>query len=264
MIIGQVRAIISAFKILPANDRDISRRQALGLGAIIGGAFSGLLSLVHHPALAKGNKPQRREEEGAMKLMKPRLKGQIPLEGAIKKRRTIRSFAAGPLSLQQLSQILWAAQGITDDGGFKRAAPSAGALYPADIFVVVGRKGVEGLNEGVYYYAPGDHMVSKTVEGDKRKEVALASLSQMWMADATLQLVLTCEYKRITVKYGDRGIRYAHIEIGHIGQNILLQCQALGLSAGIVGAFHDRDLIRVLSLPKNHEPLIILPVGWKA
>jgi len=198
-----------------------------------------------------------------MKLPQPRTQGRISLEGTIKKRRTVRSFTSEPLTLEQISQLFWAAQGITGNRGFKRAAPSAGALYPMDLYAVVGTGGVEGLTAGIYHYDPRDHGLSLAIGGDLRTAVAKAALSQMWVASPPLDLVITAEYNRIAVKYGSRGVRYAMIEAGHIGQNIFLQAEALGLGAGIVGAFDDEDLIRVMKIPRDHEPLLIMPVGYK-
>ncbi|MBU0986487.1 MAG: SagB/ThcOx family dehydrogenase [Proteobacteria bacterium] len=197
-----------------------------------------------------------------MNLPNPRLKGDVSVEEAIKHRRTVRSYLSKPLTLEQFSQILWAAQGITDARGYKRSAPSGGALYPMDIFVVAGDNGVKELKAGIYHYEPHQHAVLLITEGDLRKDVAGTALSQMWMARAPLNLVITSEYSRITSKYGTRGERYAMIEAGHVGQNIFLQAEALGLRAGIVGAFHDNDVIRVMKISGSHEPLLILPVGY--
>ncbi len=196
-------------------------------------------------------------------LPHPTLDGKVSVEQAIQQRRTVRSFRPDPLTLEQLSQLVWAAQGITDRSTEKRAAPSAGALYPLDLYVIVGKACVRGMEEGVYHYLPGNHSVSTVTGGDRRKEVALASLWQMWIAQAPVVLVVAAEYGRITGKYGDRGIRYAHIEVGHVGQNLFLQAEALGLGAGIVGAFQDGEVTRILGMPRNHEPLLIMPVGYR-
>jgi SagB-type dehydrogenase family enzyme len=165
--------------------------------------------------------------------------------------------------MAQLSQLLWAAQGITDERRGFRAAPSAGALYPLDVYAVVGEGGVEGLRAGVYRYYPAKHGLEIISTGDKRRQVANAALSQMWIATAPVVFVITAEYERITRKYGERGIRYAHIEVGHVGQNIFLQAGALGLGAGIVGAFRDASVAEAIGAPKEHEPLIIMPVRYK-
>jgi SagB-type dehydrogenase family enzyme len=201
-------------------------------------------------------------QEANMKLRPPKTDGTVSVESAIKQRRTIRSFSPEILNLNQLSQLLWSAQGMTENGGFKRVAPSAGALYPMDVYAVVGRSSVEQIEAGVYHYEPNGHMLSHVEMTDVRDRVAKASLSQMWMARAPLNIVITAEYSRITVKYKERGIRYAMIEAGHIAQNLFLQAEALGLKAGIVGAFHDNELIEILKIPRSHEPLLILPVGY--
>jgi SagB-type dehydrogenase family enzyme len=196
-------------------------------------------------------------------LPKPSLDGKVSLEKAIRERRTIRDFRERPLSIQQLSQLLWAGQGITDPTTGKRAAPSGGALYPLDIYILVGENGIEAMEAGVYHYSPKEHSISITLKGDHRKEVSWASLSQMWMAKAPVIFMITAEYKRITGKYGERGIRYALIEVGHAGQNLFLQAEAVGLGAGIVGAFNDLEVSKVAGLPPKHEPLLIVPVGYK-
>jgi len=240
----------------------LSRRQACQVGAAMGLSLSTLLTFRLDKVFAKVKGSVNREKK-TMDLMQPVFDGNMSLEKAIKQRRTVRSFTNKPISKQQLSQILWSAQGVTDDRGFKRAAPSGGALYPSDVYVAVGGSCVETFSSGVYHYNPSSHSVTTVVEGDKRKDVARASLRQMWMADAPVIFVVTAEYDRICTKYGKRGIRYALIEMGHIGQNIFLQSQALGLEAGIVGAFNDEEVADVVGVEKNHEPLVILPVGWE-
>ncbi|MBW1961836.1 MAG: SagB/ThcOx family dehydrogenase [Deltaproteobacteria bacterium] len=198
-----------------------------------------------------------------MKLPPADFTGKVALERTIKQRRTIRSFSSAPLTLKQFAQLLWAAYGTTDDRGFMRAVPSAGALYPMDIYAVVGTGGIETIQAGIHHYEPRKHTVVLLGRGDFRNEISKASLFQTWMAVAPLMIVITAEYDRITGRYGDRGIRYAIMESGHIAQNIFLQAEALGLGAGIVGAFNDRGVNRVMNIPSSHEPLLIMPVGYK-
>jgi len=198
-----------------------------------------------------------------MQLPNPTTDGDVSLEMTIHQRRTVRSFHSKALTITQLSQLLWAAQGITEPGGFKRAAPSAGALYPMDIYGAVGGGCIDGLNPGVYLYDPATHSFSLAQEGDIRRDIAMASLGQMWMSYAPIAFVITAEYSRIMAKYGQRGVRYAMIEAGHIGQNIFLQSQAMGLEAGIVGAFEDQKVIQAMGIKGTHEPLLIMPVGYK-
>lgn len=196
-------------------------------------------------------------------LPKPSLDRKVSVEKAIKQRRTIRDFQERTLSLDHLSQLVWSAQGITDSTRGRRAAASGGALYPLDIYVLTGENGVEKMEAGVYHYSPKEHSVLPIAKGDRRREIASASLSQMWMAKAPVIFVITVEYKRITGKYGERGVRYALIEVGHVGQNLFLQAEALGLGAGIVGAFNDSEVSKVVGVPAEHEPLLIMPVGYK-
>ena len=199
-----------------------------------------------------------------MQLPKPKRQGTLTVERAIEQRRTVRAFGSQMLQLDQLSQLLWSAQGITGRRGFKRSAPSAGALYPMDVYVVIGQASVAQIDSGVYHYEPSGHELSPISRLDLRKGVDRASLSQMWMAQAPINFVITAQYSRITGKYGKRGVRYALIEAGHIGQNIYLQAEALGLKAGIVGAYHDEKLIEIMNLPHSHEPLLIMPAGYAA
>jgi SagB-type dehydrogenase family enzyme len=157
--------------------------------------------------------------------------------------------------------LLWAAQGITDRNRGFRSAPSGGALYPLDVYVVAGKGGVEGIGAGIYRYLPQKHVLEKLGDGDRRERLAQAALQQTWIGEAPVVFVITAEYSRITGKYGQRGIRYAQIEIGHVGQNIFLQAEALKLRTGIVGAFYDDKVAETIEAPDKHEPMLIMPVG---
>ena len=200
------------------------------------------------------------QSQKPIKLPEPVYQSQTSVEEAIKSRRSIRAYKNAPLSLQQLSQILWAAQGITSTGGY-RSAPSAGALYPLELYVVVGQ--VEGLTPGVYQYHPQGHKLTVKIEEDKRIALARASVMQSWMAKAPAMLVVTAFYSRTTVKYGPRGKRYVHMEVGHAAQNVYLQAAALDLGTVMVGAFVDTAVKEILSLKKTEEPMAIMPVGIK-
>jgi SagB-type dehydrogenase family enzyme len=203
-------------------------------------------------------------QEGIVKLPLPRRQGTVSVEQAIDQRRTVRKFASRPLDLSQVSQLLWSAQGITEKNGFRRAVPSAGALYPMDVFVVAGHERVAQMDAGVYQYKPKGHMLSLAVKSDLREAIARAALSQMWIARAPLSMVITAEFKRITKKYKKRGVIYAIIEAGHMGQNLFLQAEALGLKASIVGAFHEKKLVKAIRIPSSHTPLSIMPIGYQA
>ncbi len=196
-------------------------------------------------------------------LPPPSERGKVSVEEALKSRRTRRSFKTTALSLQQLAQLLWAAYGVTAEryGYHLKTAPSAGALYPIDVYAVIGRGGVEGLKSGVYHYRPAAHALRPIKAGETRPALAEAALGQAWMAEAPVMLVVTGQYARCTIKYGRRGVVYTHLEAGSVGQNIFLQAEALGLGAGIVGAFDNRRVIEVMGLPDEHDPLLIMPVG---
>ncbi|MEM4250865.1 MAG: SagB/ThcOx family dehydrogenase [Candidatus Bathyarchaeia archaeon] len=193
-------------------------------------------------------------------LMQPRKSSDTSLEEALLNRRSVRNYADGALTLDQLSQLLWAAQGLTSPQGL-RTAPSAGGLYPLEVYVVVG--GVEGLSPGVYRYLPNSHSILRILDGDRRVKLAQASLDQSWVKDAAVDVIIAAAYERITVKYGERGVRYVHLEAGHAAQNVCLQAVALGLGAVPVGAFSDEQVARLLGLTGEEIPLYIIPVGRK-
>ncbi len=192
----------------------------------------------------------------------PKLEGEVSVEEAIASRRSIRSYQDQPLSLEQLSQLLWAAQGITYPRRGFRAAPSAGALYPLEVYVVVGHRGVQGLEAGVYHYIPQAHALELIKKGDFRKDLCRACLGQPWVENAPISIVIVAIYERTTSVYGERGIRYIHIEVGHVGQNIYLQAVSLGLGTVAVGAFHDEEVMKVIGCSEVEKPLYVMPVGW--
>jgi SagB-type dehydrogenase family enzyme len=198
------------------------------------------------------------ETEMKITLPEPFYDSGTSLEEALLARRSVRSFREEPITLQQLSQLLWAGQGITDPSG-KRTAPSAGALYPLKLYIVVGN--VEGLAAGVYEYEPETHTLVKTIDGDQRQSLAQAALGQTSVQQGAIDIIITAIYEITTVKYGERGIRYVHMEAGHAAQNICLEVVALELGAVTVGAFDDADVQQVLELPDDEVPLYIIPVG---
>ena len=199
-----------------------------------------------------------------MSLIKlPRAEAALghPLEMLLSRRRSVRDFASKPVSLVEASCLLWAAQGISDARGL-RTAPSAGALYPLQVYLVAGD--VSGIDAGIYRYLPRENAIEAVQKGDLRNELARAALGQSWLADAALSLVFVARYRRTTGKYGKRGIPYVHIEVGHAAQNVLLTAVALNLGAAVVGAFDDGDVGALLRLSREETPLYILPVGRSA
>jgi len=185
-------------------------------------------------------------------LPAPQLSGGMPLAEALAARRSIRQFAPTPLTPPQLGQLCWAAQGITDAQG-KRTAPSAGALYPVELFVVT--------PAGVQHYKPQTHTLEPHLPGDLRPDLSRAALSQDTAANAPAVFVISAEVSRTAVKYGPRAERYCFLEAGHVAQNILLQATALELCGVPMGAFEDAEVARVLKLPPGFQPLYLVAVG---
>ena len=193
-----------------------------------------------------------------MRLPEPELESQTSVERALLKRRSVREYKEDSLSLEEVSQLLWAAQGITAEWG-GRTSPSAGALYPLEIYLMVGK--VKGLKPGLYRYIPGKHSIVQTMEGDLRKKLSEASLDQDEIVNAPVNLVITAVYTMTMKKYEQRGIRYVHLEVGFAGENIYLQAESLGLGTVFIGAFEDEEVKKVLRI--EEEPLGIMPVGKK-
>ncbi len=188
------------------------------------------------------------------RLPAPQLTGKLSLEEALARRRSVREFRPDPLREPQMAQLLWAAQGVTGEGG-RRTAPSAGALYPLEVYALT--------PEGLYHYHPHEHALSLVHSGDLRRRLYEASLNQEMLLQAPLTVVLAAVYWRVTGKYGRaRGPRYVHFEVGHAAQNLLLQATAIGLGAVPVGAFRDDAVKAMLDLPADHEPLLLIPVGY--
>lgn len=193
-------------------------------------------------------------------LPPPNQKNVMPLEEAIARRKSIRDFTSKPISQSQLSQILWAAQS-TSDTSWDRTVPSAGATYPLEVFVVCGANCVEQIREGIYHYNADSHSLMLHHREDVRFELARAALDQEFIYEAPVDIVICAIYERTMRRYGTRGERYVHMEVGHAGQNIYLQATALGLGTVAVGAFHDESVREVLRLDRQYRPLYIMPVG---
>ena len=194
-------------------------------------------------------------------LPEPEKSGEISVEEALENRRSRRNFQDTALSAEQLSQILWAAYGISEPVRGLRTAPSAGALYPLEIYVVIGN--VSGIEAGVYKYDARDHKITQTKSGDIRAELSAAALNQAMVRAAPVTVVYTAVFSRIEGRYGERGReRYVYMEIGHSAQNIYLQTEALGLGTCAIGAFTDSMVSELLTLPPEEEPLYFMPVGY--
>lgn len=212
----------------------------------------------------KAEGEQKKLEDKLLKkminLVEPLQDSKKSLEETISKRRSIRNFDSGPISAEALSTLCRAGQGITSPKGY-RAAPSAGALYPIFLYVALGENSVKGTDAGVYLYHPREHALERVAEGDLRRELARAASGQMWMSKAAAMFLIAADYSRTARKYGKRGIRYVHHEVGHVGQNILLEAVAPDLGACPVGAFRDNAVKERAKLRDAHKPMLFIPVG---
>jgi SagB-type dehydrogenase family enzyme len=200
-------------------------------------------------------------------LPDPRLQSDFSVEQAMAQRRSHRSYVKSAISTAELSQVLWAAYGITKAdrsragfrGGF-RTAPSAGATYPLEVYAVVGK--VKGLEPGIYRYVPDGHQLVLAQEGDHREPLAGAALNQEMIADAPASLFFSAVFERTMQRYGERGrLRYVPMDLGHSAQNVYLQVEALGLGTCAIGAFNDAKVTAVMKLPADEEALYIMPIG---
>ncbi len=180
------------------------------------------------------------------------------LEELLRRRQSVREYSGEPLTKEEVMKLLWAGQGITRPPRF-RTAPSAGALYPLELYVVVGN--VAGLKPGIYKYDPAANDIRLVKEGDVRRSLATAALSQPWVEQGAIDIIIAAVYQRTKAKYGERGERYVHIEVGHAAQNICLQGTALGLGLVTVGAFDDAGVAKIVGLANDEAPLYIIPVG---
>ncbi|MBN2465395.1 SagB/ThcOx family dehydrogenase [candidate division WOR-3 bacterium] len=196
--------------------------------------------------------------DSVIKLPPPDTCGVVSVEQALWHRRSVRTYSDAPLTVKQVGQLLWAAQGWTR-GPTGRTAPSAGATYPMELYLLVGR--VVGLRPGLYHYLPDGHSAALARAGDLRAELAAAALGQTSISTAPAVLILAADYGRTAKRYGERAPRYVHMEAGHIGENVHLQCEALGLGTVMIGAFDDGKVKKLLGTAQ--EPLYIMPVGWK-
>jgi len=187
-------------------------------------------------------------------LPKPNLDGSMSLEKAIAARRSWRDFSQQALTLEQIGQLAWAAQGQAARSRY-RTVPSAGATYPLELFVVT--------EEGLFCYLLAKHALEKLTDQDLRSALASAAWGQEFIEAAPLTLVFAAEFARTTKRYGQRGIRYVHMEAGHAAQNVHLQAEALGLGSVAVGAFDDVSVSKVLSLPEHLDPLYMVVVGYR-
>lgn len=199
-----------------------------------------------------------RRKDAVIKLPPPRQESGFSVEKALCLRRSVRVFVPVSIELSDVSQLLWAAQGITAPGG-ERTAPSAGATYPLEMYLAAGR--VNGAAAGLYRYRAPENDLVRTLEGDILNDLSTAAVGQGSVYTAAAVFVVTAVHERTTLVYGRRGLRYVDNEVGHAAENLFLQAVALGLGSVAVGAFDDEAVSKVLRLPAAHRPMYLLPVG---
>jgi SagB-type dehydrogenase family enzyme len=197
-------------------------------------------------------------QQQPIQLPRPRLKSGYSFEKVLGERRSVREYSSEALTLANVSQLLWSAQGVTHPEGW-RTAPSAGAAFPLELYLVAGN--VNGLAQGLYRYRAGQHKLIRLRDKDLRADLAGAAPGQEWMKGSAIIIVIAAVYDRATRKYGQRGIRYTQMEVGHAAQNVYLQAASLNLGTALVGAFDDKRIREVLKLPSDEQPMGLMPVG---
>jgi len=196
-----------------------------------------------------------------IRLDKEPVHSGLSVEEVILKRRSVRNFSGKPMSTAELSHLLYYSGGITGKQHGLRAAPSAGATYPIEIYPVINN--VDGLTTGVYHYLVATHELQSIYDGDFHTGIARAALRQNVLAEANVVLVLSVVFQRIQHRYRERGQRYALLEAGHIAQNTYLVATSMGLGTCAIGAFYDDDINRLLGLDGKKESVIYLIAAGK-
>lgn len=205
-------------------------------------------------SVTKASVGSRPMKEDIIMLPEPVTKGNISLEETLMRRKSVRQFQNRKLNPEQVSQLMWSAQGINRKGTQFKTCPSAGATYPLTAYGVT--------EEGIFRYIPEGHKLIKIMDGDHREALSRACLGQKCVLEAPLSIIFTAVYENTTGRYGDRGIMYVHMEAGHAAQNIHLQAVALGLGSVPVGAFSDEDVSKIIRCKNQEIPIYIIPVGY--
>ena len=214
-----------------------------------------LLLLVTAVVIPASNAQRRKRDEAkAIQLPSAKTSSNVSLESALVARRSVRSFSDKNLSYEQLSQLSWAGQGITDKEKGYRTAPSAGAIFPMIIYFAI--------EEGLFEYEPQSHVLRQIVENDVRRELSRSAIRQPYIAEAPCSIIIAGNVKKVSSRYGKKARTYTILEAGHIAQNILLQAAALELGAVPVGAFDSGDVRRICRTQAGYEPFYIIPVGY--
>jgi len=193
-----------------------------------------------------------------VKLPGPAGTGGMPVWEAVGRRRSVRDFRRSPVSAADLSQLLWASQGVTKVMGeyALRSAPSAGALYPIETYLSV--QMIEEIEPGIYHYGVRKHELELLRPGDFRAEVAEAALDQGFLAEAAIVLAWTAVFARSKWKYKERAYRYVYLDAGHIAQNVALAAVALGLGSCQIAALYDDEVNAILGVGGKEESIVYM------
>ncbi len=251
-------AEIPSFKAERVLRRSFLRR--LLIGGLAGAGIVGGVALAY---LGLSYKPSFKHDSGASTVQVPSASqtGSMSVEEAIRKRRSVRTYKREPLKLKDVSQLLWAAQGTTDSLNGLRSAPSAGGLYPLEIYVVVGSGGVEGLSAGVYHYETLEEILTTVKEGDYLQQLQAAALDQSAVGASAVSFIVCGVFERTTSRYGQRGVQYVYQESGHAAENLYLQAASLHLGMVVIRAFSEPDVSRAIGSKSDETPLYVVPVG---
>ena len=211
----------------------------------------------------KSGETQQMIVTGTVNLPEPQITGTMSVEQAIHDRRSVRRYTNEPLTLQDISQLMWAAQGITDQKTKFRTVPSGGHTYPLEVYILIGKGSVNGLNEGVYHYNPFSNTLERILGSDVRSELSQAANGQPWVKEAPVSIIITGNYQKMIDKYKDEKLstRFVDMEAGHAGQNIYLESGARNLVTVALGSFKDDQVHQILRIPGNEKTLYIYPVG---
>ena len=214
----------------------------------------------------KSNESQQLVVTGTFKLPEPQITGTMSVEQAMHDRRSVRRYTNESLTLQDVSQLMWAAQGITNETTKFRTVPSGGATYPLEVYILVGNGSVNGLNEGLYHYNPFNNTLEQILGNDARSDLSQAANGQPWVKEAPVDIIITGNYQKMINKYKDEKLstRFVDMEAGHAGQDIYLEAQARNLVTVALGSFKDDQVHQILHIPSNENTLYIFPVGHSA
>ncbi|MEN4018331.1 MAG: SagB/ThcOx family dehydrogenase [Methanobacterium sp.] len=225
-----------------------------------------LAAVIAYLIWPKSNETQQIIVTGTVDLPEPQITGNISVEQAIHDRRSVRRYTNQSLTLQDISQLMWAVYGITNQTTKFRVVPSAGRTYPLEVYLSIGRDGVKGLNEGVYHYNPFNHSLEQILGNDVRPELSQAANGQPWVKEAPVNIIITGNYHKMIDKYKDEKLstRFVDMEAGHAGQNIYLIAESRNLATVALGSFRDDSVRQILRIPANEKTLYIYPVGYSA